>query len=134
MTAIFYGYNPPFIGGVQNVLSRQEDLRLIKNDMLQLLLTIPGERTMRPDFGVNLRNFVFEPLTESDYSILESDIRASLDRQERRVIVDNVVITPFEDENRVRIDILARLKSDPKQEVTVQLFLRNDGSIPQGAL
>lgn len=134
MTATFYGYNPPFIGGVQNVLSRQEDIRLIKNDILQLLLTIPGERVMRPDFGVNLRNFVFQPMDFGEYADLESEIRDQVSRQERRVIVDQVVITEDEPNQAIRIDVLTRLRSNPTQEVTVELFLRNDTEIPRGAL
>jgi hypothetical protein len=52
---IWFGFNPPFIGGQQKVMSRQEDLRLIKNDLLQLLLTVPGERVHRPTFGSPIR-------------------------------------------------------------------------------
>jgi len=33
----------------------------IKQNFKNLLLTAPGERIMNPDFGVGLRNFLFEP-------------------------------------------------------------------------
>ena len=33
----------------------------IKQNLKNLLLTSPGERMMNPDFGVGLRNFLFEP-------------------------------------------------------------------------
>ena len=33
----------------------------IKQNFKNLLLTSPGERIMNPDFGVGLRNFLFEP-------------------------------------------------------------------------
>ena len=33
----------------------------IKQNFKNLLLTAPGERMMNPDFGVGLRNFLFEP-------------------------------------------------------------------------
>ena len=33
----------------------------IKQNFKNLLLTSPGERMMNPDFGVGLRNFLFEP-------------------------------------------------------------------------
>jgi len=125
MTATFFGFNPPFIGGVQNVMSRQEDIRLIKNDLLQLLLTIPGERVMRPNFGVNLRNFVFEQLVSSDLSLLEADIISEVNRQEPRVIVDLVHIREIPDSNKISVSVQARLKRDPTRDVSVELFLEN---------
>ena len=60
----FYGFNPPFLGGNQNVLSRQEDVRLIQTDILQLLLTSPGQRVMRPNFGTSINYQLFDPLDE----------------------------------------------------------------------
>ena len=33
----------------------------IKQNFKNLLLTAPGERMMNPDFGVGLRNFLFDP-------------------------------------------------------------------------
>ena len=37
----------------------------VKQNFKNLLLTSPGERVMNPDFGVGLRNFLFEPRTHS---------------------------------------------------------------------
>ena len=36
-------------------------LEEVKQNFKNLLLTSPGERVMIPDFGVGLRNFLFEP-------------------------------------------------------------------------
>lgn len=59
-TINYYGFNPPFFGGHQNVLSRQSGDRIIKNDLLQLLMTERGERVMRPNWGAGLRRLIFE--------------------------------------------------------------------------
>ena len=123
MTATFFGYNPPFFGGSQNVLSRQEDDRLIKNDILQLLLTVPGERVMRPDFGVNLRNFVFEQLTQADLISLQDNIEEEITAQEPRVIVDSVELTPNADNNRLKIQIIVTIRKDPKRQLTIEQFI-----------
>ena len=37
----------------------------IKQNLKNLLLTAPGERVMIPEFGVGLRNFLFEPRQHS---------------------------------------------------------------------
>ncbi len=120
----FYGYNPPFIGGQQKVLSRQEDDRLIKNDILQLLLTIPGERVMRPDLGVNLRNFVFDNMDENTLSILEADIRTKLTRYETRVDVRQIELNPNYDANSLSIKIVVSMKKDPKRQLVIEQFIK----------
>lgn len=121
--AIFYGFNPPFLGGQQNIMSRQEDDRLIKNDILQLLLTIPGERVMRPKYGVNLRNFVFENLVSSDLSILKSNIAEQLTIYEPRVNIVTIDLVPDPDRNGLQIKIVVTLKKDPKKQLSIEQFI-----------
>lgn len=123
MTATYYGFNPPFIGGPQNILSRQEDDRLIKNDILQLLLTVPGERVMRPEYGVNLRNFVFEQLVDRDLSQLRQEIIRGIQEFEPRVNVDNVVLKRQDDNNRLEVRVVVHLRKDPKRRLTIEQFI-----------
>lgn len=44
---------------------KQKNLDVIAAQLKQLLNTERGERVMRPDFGVKLRQFVFEPLDDT---------------------------------------------------------------------
>ncbi len=121
--ATFYGFNPPFLGGPQNVLSRQEDDRLIKNDILQLLLTVPGERVMRPDFGVHLRSFVFEQAIASDIDVLQSQIGQAIADFEPRVTVEEIAIERDDDRNGLNVKVVVRLKKDLKRLLTIEHFL-----------
>jgi phage baseplate assembly protein W len=89
---LFYGFNAPFMGGKEKVLSRQVDEKLIRNDLLQLLLTAPGERVMRPDFGSPIRPFLFELMTATDLSILKDGIIAAIEKFEPRVTVTDVAL------------------------------------------
>lgn len=41
---------------------------LTKQNLKMLVLTSPGERIMYPDFGVGIRNFLFENIGEMTYS------------------------------------------------------------------
>ena len=119
-----YGYNAPFIGGSQNVMSRQEDVRLIKNDILQLLLTVPGDRVMRPGFGVNLRNVVFEQLDNNTVSDLRDEIADAISREEKRVVVENVIINRDDNNNLLAVSVVVRLISDPTKTVSVETVVR----------
>ncbi len=121
--ATFFGFTPPFIGGPQNILSRQEDDRLIKNDILQLLRTVPGERVMRPLYGAPLRSFVFEQATSADIDVLRSQIADVITETDQRVTVEEVAVERNDDRNGLSIKIVVRLKKDPKKVLTVEHFL-----------
>ena len=125
--AEFYGFNPPFFGGPQNILSRQEDDQIIKNDILQFILTVPGERVMRPSFGVNLRNVVFDPGDIESMIDLQSDIREALLANDPRLSDVSVDITQNDDLNKMVVRVFARLRNDPTKVVTVEQFLNAGG-------
>lgn len=105
----FFGFNPPFIngGGSHKVLATQTDERLIKNDLLQLLLTSPGERIYQPDFGSPLRYHTFENFDPSDSTRLEQDVIKAILRFEQRVVVNSVKVGSNQDSHTlyVRVDV-----------------------------
>jgi len=55
---------------------------LIKQNFRNLILTAPGERMMDPNFGVGIRNYLFE----NDGDALYSTIRAKIHEQVTRYI------------------------------------------------
>lgn len=124
--ATFYGFNPPFFGGPEVVMSRQEDDRLIKNDLLQLLLTVPGERVNRPNFGVNLRNFVFEDSSPSSLSLLASGVREAVIAQEPRINILELQIASDPNTNLIKLSLAFNLKADPTRVINLEQFLTSD--------
>lgn len=120
----YYGFNPPFYGGQEGVLSRQEDDRLIKNDILQLLLTIPGERVMRPDFGVNLRNRVFDTVSEPVVERLRNEIVNAIERYDTRVFVSNITVLPNIDNQSLSIKLILRIRTDPKRTLVIDQLIK----------
>jgi len=53
---------------------------LVKQNLKNLLLTIPGERMMNPDFGVGLRRFLFEADTPIVYDSVATRIREQVNK------------------------------------------------------
>jgi|688.fasta_scaffold15626_7 phage baseplate assembly protein W len=51
---------------------------LIKNNLKQLLTTIPGERVMLPNFGVDLKKYLFEPLDERTFTSIRRELLTAL--------------------------------------------------------
>ena len=81
----------------------RESLRLI-------LLTEPGERLMREEFGCGLRQYLFEPNTVRTRQLIRESIIRAIGRWEPRVAVDDVrVEADASDARLVAITILFRL-------------------------
>lgn len=124
MVATFYGFNPPFIGGPQGIMSRQEDEKLIKNDILLLLLTVPGERIMDPNFGVNLRSALFEKIDDSIIASLQSEILDKLLLYDTRVIPISIVVSRDDNTNTLNVRVVVKLKIDPYKEIVIEQIIR----------
>ena len=48
---------------------------LVRQNFKMLILTAPGERVMEPEFGVGIRNYLFENFSNTVYVDIESQIR-----------------------------------------------------------
>lgn len=79
MTSLRFPYRRA--GGRTATASRHEHVRQM---ILQLLFTAPGERVNRPDFGVGVPRYVFEPAGPE----IASALTATLDSQLRRFLGD----------------------------------------------
>lgn len=66
------------------------DDQSIRESMLNILLTRPGERLQRPTFGGGLLNFVHQPNNETTRHLIAGVVRKSLEQWEPRVEVDEV--------------------------------------------
>lgn len=53
---------------------------LIKQNFKMLILTNPGERVMNPDFGVGIKQFLFENFQSDVYARIDSKIREQAQR------------------------------------------------------
>ena len=100
---------PPRVGADGRIAwSMDEDN--VRESMRVILLTEPGERLMREEFGCGLRRFLFEPNTPTTRELIRERVTAALTRWEPRVTVDDVVVSAGSDDARlVEILVLFRL-------------------------
>jgi|TARA_R100000458_G_C8278487_1_gene254743 phage baseplate assembly protein W len=73
-------------------ISIVRDRDAIRQSIMNIVLTVPGEKRFNDDFGVGLRSRLFElwtPLTEKK---LQRDIVGAISRLEPRARIDSVVI------------------------------------------
>jgi phage baseplate assembly protein W len=113
-----YGVNG---NGVPNTTTADDHLRDL---ILQVLFTNPGERVNLPEFGVGVERLVFEPSSDAQRASTQFLISTNLQRWlGDRIDIQQVTVTsvPGEQET-VAIDITYTKKStDERQRVQVQV-------------
>lgn len=124
MTSRYVGFNPPFIGGPQRIMSQQKDDRLIANDILLNLLILPGELPFRPGFGVNLRNFTFEKMAQPDLNRLDQEIRDQIVKNDSRIIVKSLDLVPSLDQSALEITLIVGLREDPDRNIEIKRLIQ----------
>jgi len=77
-----------------------------------VLLTAPGERLMRPEFGCRIWDLLFEPVTPNLLGLIASAVYEALGQWEPRVQVDEVVPVPdVDDGGLVRVTVTYHVKA-----------------------
>jgi len=67
-----------------------EDQDAIRQALLMLLSTAPGERVMRPEYGCDLRRLVFSPNDETTAGLAIHYVRRAVERWEPRVEIESI--------------------------------------------
>lgn len=68
----------------------QTDRDAIRADLLHLLLTNKGDRLYLPDFGSDLRKFIFEPNDTITHDDIKKSINDSISRYIPNLIVNSI--------------------------------------------
>jgi uncharacterized protein len=113
-------------GGVDMV----DDQASVRQAILLLLSTIPGERVMRPDYGCDLHKLVFSPNDDTTAGLAIHYVRKALDRWEPRIQVKFLDADPHP-EVPGRLDILLeyRLRRfDRTDQLTFSINLAGEGT------
>jgi phage baseplate assembly protein W len=93
----------------------------IKSNLLNLLLTSPGERVMNPAFGSGLKRFIFEDITSTSLDSLQESLLASISLYIPDITVTNLNFDTDQDNNTVTLNLEYVLNiSNTPDQVTVQ--------------
>lgn len=65
---------------------------LIKENLKQLIRTQRGERFMLPDYGCNLKKYLMEPLDETTFNSIKSEILESINKYLSKISVDKLQV------------------------------------------
>lgn len=78
---------------VKNDLVRVTNEESVKKSIINILQTDYYERPMRPRFGANLRQFLFEQITPVTLSAIKTSVAAAIINYEPRAEVIDIVVS-----------------------------------------
>lgn len=104
----------PFRFGAQGGLAVTDDIdRHLRDKILAILFTAPGERINNPRFGVGLNRVVFDGLNELTLAAVEFRVSEGLRRDlGEEAIIDEVNITADADSGELILAIRYRRRED----------------------
>ena len=89
-----------------------EEEAAVRQAILLLLSTAPGERVMRPDYGCSLRKLVFSPNDETTAGLAIHYVRQAINRWEPRVEIVKLDANNSDGGgNRLTIELEYRIKA-----------------------
>ena len=68
----------------------QTDQAAIRADLLHLLLTNKGERLYMPDFGSDLKKYIFEPNDSITHSEIKDNLNETIKRYLPNLVIDSI--------------------------------------------
>jgi phage baseplate assembly protein W len=89
----------PGIKDVALSYDNQAVIRSIRN----LLLTKHFERPFNPDLGANIDSLLFEPISPITSSLLENEIKTTIQNFEPRARLHQINVTPNDDQNAYNV-------------------------------
>jgi phage baseplate assembly protein W len=88
-----------------------------------ILSTAPGERPMRPEFGCDVHNFVFDAIDAATVARVDEAIRAALDRWEPRIEVERIEFDlDRAGDGELQVTVLYRVRATNHQRNLVYPF------------
>ena len=94
----------------------------IKSNLINLLLTSPGERYHEPSYGVGVREILFDQNTETNERIrtLKARIDQNVQFHIPQIAVDRLDVIPEGQQLRIKIDYTVLLDNDTN-EISITL-------------
>ena len=103
------------------VVSR--DASAIKQAIVNLLLTNKGERLFKPNYGSDIRSYLFEPLDYGTAQQIVGNIEHTVSKWEPRIEILNLDAVPNYDDNGFDVQMTYQIIGTDTPPVAVDFFL-----------
>ncbi len=123
------GWNFPVKLNEKNSIASSFYEQKVEESIVIILSTAKGERVMRPDFGCDIHDYVFELIESTTLTFIETAVREALILWEPRIEVMQVdVYSPRMDEGILNIEIQYRIRyTDTTHNLVYPFFLEGYG-------
>lgn len=108
----------------QQDIAADYDLGAIRNSIVNLFLTSPGDKILNPEFGMDLRDYLFMPASDSVASLIRTTIERNITVFEPRVRIIDMQVIPDYDNQQYTINMTVGvpfLQNDAKLNLSINL-------------
>lgn len=111
-------------GPVEETFNWARGNNSVRDVLWNILLTSPGERLMRPEFGAGIKQFIHQPNNETTRRLIADLALKAIQKWEPRINVLNLSVeTSLESLNQVTLRLLYQIKQTG-EESSLQLGLQ----------
>lgn len=120
---ISIGISLPFNGPSGPFNKTYSTKEQIKSNLINLILTDTGERVFNPEFGIGLKNVLFEGITDDTSMIIANLISSKVNYYIPQIQISEVIVNPNPDNNSISVTVNYKiLTSDTSDQITVQFI------------
>jgi hypothetical protein len=105
-------------------IQKDIDFAAVKNSIVNILSTTPGERRMNPNFGSSLTRYLFEPVNDITANKIGNEIFDSITRYDDRVVLNKVHVHSNHDKNQYEIVIDYSIGMNTERNETISFVLK----------
>ena len=120
------GWNFPILPAQDRLLKYEDGPEKVRQSILLILETEPGERLMRPAFGCGLRRYLMKPNSVATRALIKHDVERGLALSEPRIKLREVRVEPDDDPALVLIHISYTHVRDGRPDNLVYPFYVSD--------
>ena len=127
MTHLGQGFAFPLRISQQGGVALSAGEQSVRESIWLILLTEPGERLYRPDFGCRLAELAFAPINAETLALMRIWVQEALEQWEPRIEIEKVLAKPRAKQGVVLILIKYRLrKTYESRSLVYPFYLQRD--------
>ncbi len=105
------------------------DLGAIRNSIINIFLTSPGDKLLNPEFGIDLRDYLFLGVTDTIAASIYDVIFNNITRFEPRIVLNNLQVIPDYDNQQYTINMSIGVPFLRADEYILNLYLNSQGYV-----
>ncbi len=78
----------------------------IRNNLINFLLTNPGERFDNPTFGAGLRNYIFSQVENKNLEFIREDVQDKVNQNFPNIDIEELEVFATENTNTIKINLI----------------------------